>query len=89
MGGEIPEAGGDTRHGEGDEVVEVAIGGGGQLQGAEADVVEGLVVDAERLVGVLDELVDGEGGVVRLHHCVGHLHLRWSDSLGNSNGSTT
>merc|ERR1711966_419116 len=41
--------------------------------GAEADVVEGLVVHAEALVGVLDELVDGEGGVVRLDYGVGHL----------------
>ena len=49
-----PETGGDTRHGEGDEVVEVAIGGSGQLQRAEADVVQSLVVDAERLVCVLD-----------------------------------
>ena len=54
-------------------MVEVAIGGGGQLQGAEADVVQRLVVDAEVLVGVLDQLVDGEGGVVRLHDGVGHL----------------
>ena len=42
----------------------------------EADVVEGLVVDADDLVGVLDELVDGEGGIVRLHYCVRHLRRR-------------
>ena len=54
-------------------MVEVAVGGGGQLQRAEADVVQSLVVDAERLVGVLDQLVDGQGGVVGFHHCVGHL----------------
>merc|ERR1719234_2183704 len=68
-----PEAGGYTGHGEGDKVVEVAVGGCGQLQGAEADVVQRLVVNAECLVCVLNQLVDGEGGVVRLHHCVGHL----------------
>ena len=54
-------------------MVEVAVGGGGQLQGSEADVVQSLVVDAERLVRVLDKLVDGQGGVVRFHHCVRHL----------------
>ena len=54
-------------------MVEVAIGGGGQLQGAEADVVQRLVVDAVRLVSVLDQLVDREGGVVGLHHGVGDL----------------
>ena len=54
-------------------MVEVAIGGVRQLQGAEADVVQRLVVDAEGLVGVLDQLVDGEGGVVGLDDGVGHL----------------
>jgi hypothetical protein len=29
-----PEAGGDPRHGEGDQVVQVTIGRGGQLQGS-------------------------------------------------------
>ena len=29
-----PEAGGDTRHGEGDKMVQVTIGGGVQLQGS-------------------------------------------------------
>ena len=67
---EIPEAGGDTRHGEGHKVVEVPVGGGGQLQGAEADVIEGFIVNAKGLVCVLDKLVDGQGCVVRFHHCV-------------------
>ena len=71
-----PEAGGHTGHGEGHQVVEVTIGGGGELQGPEADVVESLVVNAEGLVSVLDELVDGERGVVGLHHGVGHLERR-------------
>ena len=51
-------------------MVEVPVGGGGQLQGAEADVIEGLVVNAESLVCVLDKLVDGQGCVVRFHHGV-------------------
>ena len=41
----------------------------------EADVVEGLVVNTVGLVSILDQLVDREGGVVRLHHSVGHLHM--------------
>merc|ERR1712165_491314 len=48
------EAGGDTRHGEGDEMVQVTICRCSQLECAEADVVEGLVVDAESLVSILD-----------------------------------
>merc|ERR1711962_1074405 len=62
-----------ARHGGGDEMVEIAIGGGGEFEGSEANVVESLVVDAVGLVGVLDELMDGQGGVVRLHDRIGHL----------------
>ena len=67
------QTGGDAGHGGRDKVVEVPVGGRGQLEGAEADVVEGLVIDAERLVRVLHQLVDREGRVVRFHHSVGHL----------------
>jgi len=52
-----PEAGGDSRHGEGHQVVEVTVGGGGELQGAEANVVESLIVNAVGLISVLDKLV--------------------------------
>ena len=45
-------------------MVQVTVGRGGQLQGTEADVVQGLVVDEDGLVGVLAQLVDGEGAVV-------------------------
>merc|ERR1719502_2017211 len=62
-----------ARHAGGAQVVEVTIGRGGELEGTEADVVQSLVVEAHALVGVLDQLVDREGSVVRLHHGVGHL----------------
>ena len=67
------EAGGDTRHGERYKVIEVTIGRCCQLQSAEADVVEGLIVDAESLISVLNQLVHREGGVVGLHHSVRDL----------------
>jgi len=67
------KAGGDTGHGGGDEVVKITVGGGGELEGSEADVVESFVIDAVGLIGVLDELVDGEGGVVGLDDGVGDL----------------
>ena len=54
-------------------MVEIAVGGDGELEGPEADIVEGLVIDAEGLVRVLDELVDGEGSVVRLDDSVRDL----------------
>eukprot|EP00955_Chlamydomonas_euryale_P057706 356874-Chlamydomonas_euryale.AAC.1 len=52
---------------------QVTKGRGGQLQGAEADVVQRLVVEDEALIGVLNQLVDRQRGVVGLHHGVRHL----------------
>ena len=52
------EAGGDSRHGGGDQMVQVTVGGGGQLQGTEADVIESLVVNAVGLICVLNKLVN-------------------------------
>ena len=67
------QASGDTRHDNGDQVVEVTVCGGRELQCPEADIVESLVIDTEGLVRVLDELVNGESRVVRLDDSVGHL----------------
>jgi hypothetical protein len=67
------QTGGDAGHGQRDQMIEVAVGGRGQLECPEADVVESLVVNAERLVRVLDQLMHGEGRVVRLDHGVGDL----------------
>lgn len=57
-------------------MVEVSVRGCGQLQCAEADVVQGLIVNAEGLVRVLNKLVYREGGIVRLNDSVGHLGRR-------------
>jgi len=78
-----PQAGGDTRHGGGDEMVKISVCGGGEFQGPEADVVESLVVDGEGLIGVLDQLMDGEGGVVRLNNCVRNLGGRYDGESGH------
>jgi hypothetical protein len=67
------EAASDTGEGSGDQVVKVTVGGGGELEGTEADIVEGLVVNAHNLIGVLNELMHGEGGVVGLNNGVGDL----------------
>ena len=53
-------------HGHRHKVIEVAEGRGGQLKGAEADIVKSLVVKDDALVSILDQLVHGEGGVVGL-----------------------
>ena len=68
----------DAGDGSRDEVVEVTVGRSGQLEGPEADVIQSLVVNAERLVRVLDQLVDRQSRVVRLHDHIRHLHHRKS-----------
>ena len=67
------EAAGDARHDGRDEMVEVSEGGGGELEGPEADVIEGLVVKDEGLVRVLNKLMDREGGVVGLDNGIRDL----------------
>ena len=54
-------------------MIKITIGWGGELEGSEADIVEGLVINAHNLIGVLDELMDGKGGVVGLNNGVGDL----------------
>ena len=75
------EAGGDSRHGQGDQMVQISVSGSGELEGAEADVVQGLVVNAEGLVCVLNQLVDGKGCVVGLDNGVRDLG-RGHDRVG-------
>ena len=53
------QAGGDAGHSERHQMVKVTVGWVGQLERAEANIVKSFVVDAVRLIGVLDELVDG------------------------------
>ena len=67
------EAGCNSRHGCGDQMVEVTVCGCGQLQSTEADVVESLVVDAVCFVCVLHELMDRQCSVVGFYNCVRHL----------------
>jgi len=67
------EAASDTGEGGGHEMVKITVGGGGELKGTEADIVKSLVVNGHDIVGVLNELMDGEGGVVRLNDGIGDL----------------
>ena len=76
------EAAGDTGEGGRDEVVKITVGWGGELEGSEADIVEGLVINAHNLVGVLDKLMHGEGGVVGLDNGVRDLG-GWDDGEGD------
>lgn len=64
---------GDTRHDDRDEVVQVTVSRGRELESTQADVIESLIVDTEGLIGVLNELMDGKSGVVRLNDGVRDL----------------
>jgi len=54
-------------------MVQVRVGWILHLQCAEANVVEGFIINAEHGVGVLNELVNRECGIVRLNDSVGNL----------------
>merc|ERR1719259_1494496 len=64
-----------------DEPVEVGVSGSFDVQVAAADVVDGLIVDHESAVGVLQGGVGGQDGVVWLHHRRGHLRRRVDGEL--------
>merc|ERR1719381_189856 len=61
--------------------VEVGIGWPLDVQGATADVIDGLVVHHEGTVGVLQSGVGGQDGVVGLDHCSGNLGCRVDGEL--------
>ena len=67
------EAAGDTGESSRDEMVKITVGWGGELEGSEADIIKGLVINAHNLIGVFDELMDREGGVVWLNDGIRHL----------------
>jgi len=48
-------------------VVQVSVGGSGELQGSEADIIKGLVINAHNLIGIFDKLMDWQSGIVGLN----------------------
>jgi len=95
------EAASDTGESSRDEMVKITVGWGGELEGSEADIVKSFVINAHDLIGVLDELMDGEGGVIWLNDGIrdlggwhdgesGHdsIWVLFSD-LGDEEGSHT
>ena len=61
------EAASDTGDSSRDEMVKITVGWGGELKGSEADIVKGFVINAHNLIGVLNKLMDGKGGVIWLN----------------------
>merc|ERR1711978_877528 len=76
-----PQGGGDGGHDLADQPVEVGVGWPLNVQVATADVVDGLVVNHEGTVGVLQSGVGGQDGVVGLNHGSGNLGCRVDGEL--------
>ncbi|CAI0476284.1 unnamed protein product, partial [Linum tenue] len=47
-----------------------------ELEGSEADIVQSFIVKHHTLIGILNQLVNRESSIVRLHHGVRHLGRR-------------
>ncbi len=68
-------------------MVEITIGGVGELQSTEANVVESLIVNAVGLICVLNKLMNREGSIVGLDNSVrdlggGHNRISVHDPVG-------
>jgi hypothetical protein len=61
------------------KAIQVGVVGPLNVEGAPADVIDGLVVEQDRDISVLQEWVSGEDAVVRLHNRGWHLG-RWVHS---------
>jgi hypothetical protein len=67
------KGGGEGRDNLGDQTIEVGVSGALDVKRTAADVVDGLVVEHDGNVGVLEERVGGEHGVVGLNDSGGNL----------------
>ena len=77
------KAASDTGESSRDEMVKITVGWGGELKGSEADIVKGFVINAHNLIGVLNKLMDGEGGVIRLDDGIRDLWGRHDGESGH------
>jgi len=50
---------GNSGHSGGNQMVKITIGGGGQFQGSEADIIKSFVINDHTFVGIFNQLVDG------------------------------
>jgi len=69
---------GNTGDGGRDQMVEITVGWGGELEGSEADIVKSFVINDLDFIGVFDQLMDRQGSVVWLNDGIGHLR-GWED----------
>merc|ERR1711877_86856 len=75
------EGGSDGADDLGDQTVQVGVGWALNVEVTTADIVDGLVVNHEGAVGVLQGGMGGEDGVVGLYHSSGHLRSRVHSEL--------
>ena len=61
------EAASNTGHSGRDQMVQITVGGGGELKGSEANIVKGFVINNLDFIGIFDQLMDGESGVIRFN----------------------
>jgi hypothetical protein len=63
----------DSGHSSGHQMVQVSVCGGGEFQCSEANIVKSFVINDHALIGVFNQLMDGQGGVVGFNDCVRDL----------------
>ena len=63
------------------KTIEVGVGWPLDVEVSATDIVNGLVVDHESAIGMLQGSVSGEDGVIRLDHSSGHLRGRVDGEL--------
>merc|ERR1719199_1326789 len=77
------EAAGNTGESSGNEMVKITVGWGGELEGSEANIVKSFVINTHNLIGVLNKLMDGKGGVVWLDDGIRDLWGRHDGESGH------
>jgi hypothetical protein len=71
-----PKAGGDRADNLGNQAVKVLKAGARNIQVPAANIIDSLVINEERAVGVLNRAVGGQDSVVRLHDSGGNTGRR-------------
>ena len=51
-------------------MIKISVGWGGKFQSSEADVIKSFVVNTVGFIGILNQLVNGEGGIVGFNNGV-------------------
>ena len=77
----------NTGHSSRNQMVQVTISGGGQFKGSEANIVKSFVINDHTFIGVFNQLMDRQSGVVRFNDGIRHFRGRddgegFHDSIG-------